>query len=127
MKAPILASSATTLAPKSSLTAKVDSMFNHTLFLEWTPGVSGNILLVKIFTRADADSQWTQEMDWTNTSGTYTRVAAELKHVATGTTVVPMKYHFTGQGEDIYFTYQEDSTGGAGKGTLVGKLFSQKS
>jgi hypothetical protein len=124
MKAPLLPSTATTLAAKDSLIGKLDGTYYHTLFLEWTPGVTGNILLVKVFTRKDANGQWTQEMDWTNTSGTYTRVVAQLSHTAASTTVVPLRYHFTGQGEDVYFTYSEDSTGGASKGTLVGTLFS---
>lgn len=124
-KAPILASTATTLADQDSLTANVQGNYYHTLHLEWTPGVTGNIFTVKIYTRASSGTgQWTQDMTWANSSGTITRTLSKLQHTAASTTVVPLRYDFTGQAEDLKFVYNEDSTGGAGKGTLVATLTS---
>jgi hypothetical protein len=129
LKAPILPSTATTNAAQDARTTRVDGNYDYSLFLEWVPGVTGNVLTVKIYTRVKlstgSDGQWTQEMTWANTTGTITRTLSQLQHTAASTTVVPLRYDFTGQAEEMYFTFVESDAGGVGKGTLVGTLLAR--
>lgn len=117
-----------TVTPTASTnTAVVEGMCGHTLDLEWTPGVTGNILTVLIQHRNNGvtDGQWTQEMVWKeNPAGTLTRTLMQLVHTSVSTAVVPLSFFFQGHYGEVRLIVSEDSSGGAGKGTLATTLTS---
>ena len=124
IKAPLASAVALTTSDVSSVTANIAGSDQHTVYVEWTPGTSGNVLTVKLWTRADSASQWTQEQEWDG-SGTKTRTLIQYQHTATGTTVVPMVFSVPQQGQEFKITFTESEAGGATKGTITATLFSK--
>ena len=111
-----------TLAAQNSDVSQAGGAAKHCIVLYWTPGVTGNILTIKIFMRPRTnsdDATFIQEMTWSSAAGTHTRTLDDYQFTATGTTEVGLFITVEQAFDEVRISYAEDSTGGAGKGTLT--------
>ncbi len=119
---PVCSALATTNASAAATnTINVGGASYHTLYIDWTPGVSGNILKLLIQGRINGatDSSWFQETEWNESpTGTFTPVLRQLNVTATGTTIVSYQYVFQFHAEQIRVMVLETDDGGATKGTI---------
>lgn len=115
----------TTSSTASTNTANVQECDQHSIYLEWTPGTSSNVLTVTVETRTNG-GQWTQDMSWAGTT-TLTRNLLSLTHTATGTTVVPLVYDFSRHADELRIKYAESEAGSSTKGTITAYIISSPS
>lgn len=124
----------TTSLTASTNVATIDGLGKHSLFIEWTPGTSGNVFLVVIDRRVQGSTagEWTQEMTWVQSASaggtsTNTRNVEQYQHTATGTTVVPLHIVIEGQAHELRIRYSESEAGSSTKGTVTAYVLSSMS
>lgn len=115
----------TTTPTASSKAAKVKHCNNHSIYVLWTPGTSGNVLTLTVETSPDGGTTWFQDMQLADSSGTKTRQLVQFQHTATGTTATYHRIDLTDiESEEIRVKYSESEAGGATKGTITVNVLS---
>ena len=118
----IVAADTMTLAAQDSNVSQAGGAAKHCIVLYWTPGVTGNILTIKVFMRPrinSDDATFIQEMTWSSAAGTHTRTLDDYQFTAADTDEVALYITLEQAFDEVRISYAEDSTGGAGKGTLT--------
>lgn len=113
----------TTTPTLATNTAKCRGAAKHSIDISWTPGVSGNILTVLVLFRADiaaGNASWIQSHTWSASAGAKTRTNDSYTLTASGTSEHLLSIPIVDKPAQEYtIKYSEDSSGGAGKGTIT--------
>lgn len=111
--------------------SNVYGLDQHSLYVYYTPGASGNVLTVKIYIDGDAPNSissrdnavWTQFGFYTNSSGVLAQETREIQYTATGTSqVLLVPYNFACIGYRVKVSLSES---GGTNGTYSAILFSK--